>query len=72
MLSKRVAQFDKAECVACGACVKECPRAAINIYKGCYAVNDLQLCIGCGKCAKICPSGCIAIIERQADHEKAE
>lgn len=72
MLSKRVAQFEKTVCVACGACVKECPRIAISIYKGCYAVNDLELCIGCGKCAKICPSGCVEIVEREASHDKAE
>lgn len=71
MLSKRIARFDKAVCVACGACVKECPRIAIHIHKGCYAVNDLMLCVGCGKCVKICPSGCIEITERQEINEKA-
>ena len=33
-------------CVACGVCIKACPKHAISIYKGCYAVvddaNDLQ------------------------------
>ena len=24
-------------CVACGVCALQCPRAAIDIYKGCYA-----------------------------------
>lgn len=71
MLSKRVAKFNHAVCVACGACVKECPREAIFINKGCYAVGKAELCVGCGKCAKICPSGCIEIIERQVNHEKA-
>lgn len=70
MLSKKVAQFDIGICVACGACVKECPRGVISIYKGCYAVNNQELCIGCGKCAKICPSGCIEIIERQVVNDK--
>lgn len=72
MISKRVAEFNPLICVACGACVKECPRGAISIYKGCYAVNNHELCVGCGKCAKLCPSGCIIIIERRVSHDKAE
>ncbi|MEE1078171.1 MAG: 4Fe-4S binding protein [Agathobacter sp.] len=37
MKSKKYAQADKAECVSCGACIKECPRNAIEIWEGCYA-----------------------------------
>lgn len=65
MLSKKVAHFDKSVCVACGACVKECPRSAITIFRGCYSVVDVERCVGCSKCAKICPAGCIMIKERQ-------
>ena len=32
MKSKKYAQADKAECVACGACIKECPFSDYNIY----------------------------------------
>lgn len=35
MKSKKYAQVDKTECVACGACIKECPRNAIDIWKYC-------------------------------------
>lgn len=63
---KKLAYMDKNICVACGVCVKTCPRMAINIYKGCYAqVND-EKCIGCGLCAKACPAGCITVRERSA------
>jgi len=31
--SKKYAVADKNRCVACGACVQECPRQAINIWK---------------------------------------
>ncbi len=68
MISKRVAKFNPLLCVACGACVKECPREAISIYKGCYAVGNAEQCVGCGKCAKICPGGCIEILERRAGY----
>lgn len=69
MLSKRVADFEQSVCVACGACVKECPRSAISVYRGCYASVQKEQCVGCGKCAKICPTGCITIRERGSEDE---
>ena len=48
-------------CVACGVCANECPRGAIAIYKGCYAVVDIQACVGCGICERACPAGSIAV-----------
>lgn len=64
MLSKNVAEVNKEICVACGTCIKVCPRNAIEIFKGCYAEVKNQLCIGCGKCSKVCPAVCIRIKER--------
>ena len=52
----RKAIVSRDECVACGACVKVCPVAAITIYKGIYADVDFELCIGCTKCSLICPA----------------
>lgn len=66
MASKNIAAVGKDRCVACGACVKVCPRGAISVYRGCRAVVDTALCIGCGKCAKTCPAGCIEVKERAA------
>lgn len=66
MQSKRFAIVNKEVCVACGACVKECPRNAIAIWRGCYAVVDKELCVGCGKCAQTCPAGCIITVDREA------
>ena len=48
----------------CGACAVVCPREAITVHKGCYALVDDSQCIGCGKCEKVCPAGCIQIKER--------
>lgn len=60
----RKAEILQEECVACGCCVKVCPRNAITINKGLYAVVNLQTCFGCGKCAKECPASVITIKEK--------
>ena len=56
------------ECVACGNCVKYCPKQAIIINKGIHALIDMQKCVGCGKCAKACPAGIITIADREVNH----
>ena len=61
---KRKAQVAQNECVACGSCVKVCPKGAIKVYKGLYARVDEELCIGCGRCAAECPA---AIIEMEEE-----
>lgn len=66
----RKAVVAKEICVACGACMKVCPRAAITIWKGRFAETDHELCIGCGKCEKTCPAGCITIESAGVGDEK--
>ena len=61
---KKLAFADKKICVACGACMKVCPKGAISVHRGCYAVVDGAKCVGCGLCAKACPAGCITVGER--------
>lgn len=63
--SKRVASVGK-ECVACGCCVKVCPRGAIQVHLGITARVDSEKCVGCGKCEKICPAAIITVSEREA------
>lgn len=65
MLSKKYAKVERKVCVACGACMKECPKSVISIWKGCHAVVDEQKCLGCGKCAHVCPAGCISVVLRE-------
>ncbi|MBR3752627.1 MAG: 4Fe-4S binding protein [Ruminiclostridium sp.] len=60
---KRLARVDRDLCASCGCCRKVCPREAISIYKGLYALVDEALCIGCKKCAKECPASIIEIRE---------
>ena len=64
-MSKRYATVNKKTCVACGTCIKVCPRAAVTIWRGCHAAISESDCIGCGKCAKVCPANCIEIRERE-------
>ena len=61
---KRKAVPDQKICVACGVCLKACPKGALSIYRGCFAQVEEEKCVGCGFCAKACPAGCIAITER--------
>ena len=64
-LSKRLAQVGR-ECVACGTCVKVCPRTAIRVASGVTTRVDGALCVGCGRCAKVCPADVIDMVERGA------
>ncbi|MGI6012189.1 MAG: DUF362 domain-containing protein [Ruminococcus sp.] len=65
----RKAFVDTGVCVACGCCVKVCPKNALHIHHGITAKIDLEKCVGCGKCAKECPASVIEI--REVDDEKA-
>ncbi|MDD3239180.1 MAG: 4Fe-4S binding protein [Lachnospira sp.] len=69
MISKKYAVPNEKRCVACGACVKVCPRKAIEIWKGCFAKVHTDLCVGCGLCTKECPAGCIEIVEREEKYD---
>ncbi|MDR0356793.1 MAG: 4Fe-4S binding protein [Clostridiales Family XIII bacterium] len=40
-------------CIACGACMSECPVDAIK--EGTPYVIDAGVCIDCGACASACP-----------------
>lgn len=70
MRSKKYAKNDNKRCVACGACMKECPRSAIDIWKGCYAQIDTEKCVGCGRCVGVCPAGSLELVNRECRNEK--
>ena len=55
----KLAQPDPKRCVSCGACERECPRDAVRVYRGCYALVERARCVGCGLCARVCPADCI-------------
>jgi len=51
------------KCVACGCCLKVCPKGAISIPNGIYAIVDNEKCIGCGLCERACPASIIRMGE---------
>ncbi len=65
MASKKIptrkAVVDTHTCVACGCCMKVCPRKAIAISTGICAEVNKELCVGCGICAKECPASVITL-----------
>jgi len=44
------------ECLACGACLAECPSNAI-IEGDIYSISEE--CVECGACVDVCPTGAI-------------
>lgn len=64
MASKRYAAVGE-DCVACGCCVKVCPKEAVFVWKGVAARVDKEKCIGCGRCAGECPAGTITFEMRE-------
>ena len=57
------AVVERADCVACGCCVKVCPLGAIEIVRGVAAQIDRERCVGCGRCARECPASVIRLEE---------
>ncbi|NLD59930.1 MAG: 4Fe-4S binding protein [Clostridiales bacterium] len=49
-----MAYFINDDCIACGACVEECPVSAITEGESKYVI-DADACISCGACAGVCP-----------------
>lgn len=60
---RKIADVLLTECVACGCCTKVCPKNAIEIYNGIYAVVDKKKCVGCAKCMHECPASVITMRE---------
>ncbi|MFV0527438.1 MAG: 4Fe-4S dicluster domain-containing protein [Lachnospiraceae bacterium] len=52
-----------ADCVACGCCVKSCPRDALHIERGLYAQVKKEACIGCGRCVTVCPAQVMELVQ---------
>lgn len=63
IIRRRKAFVSAKDCVACGCCVKVCPKGAIEIFKGIEARVTMEKCVGCGKCANECPASVIDIRE---------
>nr|WP_310604712.1 4Fe-4S binding protein [Anaerosporobacter sp.] len=70
MAARKIAFVDEAQCVACGSCIKVCPRGAIAVPNGITAVVDEEKCVGCGICAKACPASVISSREKQSENKR--
>lgn len=44
------------ECIACGACMVECPTGSISEGDPKYII-DADSCTDCAACANVCPTG---------------
>jgi len=57
------------ECIACGACLPECPTKSITEGDGTLYVIDPATCVECvwhfdsPKCVEVCPVECISKAE---------
>ena len=53
-----MAYIISSDCLACGACISECPTDAITAGDPIYVINP-DVCIDCGVCASSCPTEAI-------------
>ena len=66
-----LAEVDRAECTACGACVEACQVDAIRQDDDEPAVVDPDFCVGCGQCQSACAFGAIEMNRRPTAHPPA-
>lgn len=69
---KRKAVVYKEECVACGTCVKVCPKSAIAIVAGVFAQVNPEQCVGCSQCFRACPASVIEMITMEVEPPHVE
>lgn len=45
-MTKKKSKVDEKSCVSCGCCIKVCPKDAIEVKNGMYALINHDLCMG--------------------------
>ncbi|KMY68582.1 hypothetical protein AAU61_02790 [Desulfocarbo indianensis] len=59
-----LAEVDRAECTACGACLEACQVGAVRQEGDEPATVDPDVCLGCGQCQAACSFGAISMSRR--------
>jgi pyruvate formate lyase activating enzyme len=54
------------KCIACGECVKACPRGALSLDAAQNAALDRKRCDNCGRCAAVCDAKALEMVGRDA------
>jgi nitroreductase/NAD-dependent dihydropyrimidine dehydrogenase PreA subunit len=60
-------EFDRARCVGCGACARDCFPEAITMQNGAPTFSAPGACIRCGHCVAVCPMDCVTMPDAQMD-----
>jgi nitroreductase/Pyruvate/2-oxoacid:ferredoxin oxidoreductase delta subunit len=53
-------------CIQCGACVRDCPRSALNLDGSSVSIRH-EICNQCGHCIAICPKNAVSNDEYPAE-----
>ncbi len=54
-------EFNRAACIGCGACVRDCFPHALSMEDGAPALSAPASCIRCGHCIAVCPTGAVTM-----------
>ncbi len=63
--------LDSSRCVACGACARACPEAALRFTPAALAWESAS-CTGCTSCEMVCFADAISIVAQRAEHHQQQ
>ena len=57
--------FDRAACIGCGACARDCFPGAIEMAGRTPEFSRPDACIRCGRCVAVCPTGAVSMPDEE-------